>query len=88
MDASKDYYKILGVQQNAEQDVLKAVYYALLKKYHPDLFSGSKPDAEAKTKNINEADEILGSPEKRTAYDTLRRQSGTYQSQETESSTP
>ena len=73
MDASKDYYAILGVLPSIEQTALKAVYLALLKKYHPDVYKGNISDAERITKQLNEAYSILGDQTRRAEYDALRK---------------
>lgn len=65
----KDYYKILGVARDASQADIKKAYRKLAHKYHPDV--SKEPDAEARFKEINEAYEVLGDPEKRKAYDRL-----------------
>jgi hypothetical protein len=70
MDQNKDYYAILGVLPEAEAEVIRAVYLALAKKYHPD--SGGGAANEDRQKEINEAYEILNDPEARKAYDTTR----------------
>jgi curved DNA-binding protein CbpA len=72
MEAEKDYYSMLGVLPSIDDVALAAVYRALLKKYHPDVFSGSKTEAERRTKEIVEAYDILGNPSKRQAYDAER----------------
>lgn len=64
----KDYYAILGVDKKANQDEIKKVYRKLAKKYHPDTHPGDKK-SEEKFKEINEAYEVLGDPEKRKKYD-------------------
>jgi curved DNA-binding protein len=66
----KDYYKILGVDKNASQQEIKKVYRRLARQYHPDVNPGVK-SAEARFKEINEAHEVLGDPEKRKKYDEL-----------------
>lgn len=63
-----DYYKVLGVEKDAAQDAIKKSYRKLAKKYHPDANPGDKK-AEEKFKEINEAYEVLGDPEKRKKYD-------------------
>jgi DnaJ-class molecular chaperone len=66
----KDYYAALGVTKTATDADIKRAYRKLARKYHPDLNSGDKT-AEAKFKEINEANEVLGDPEKRKKYDEL-----------------
>src|ERR1051326_8906061 len=66
----RDYYKILGVDKNASADAIKKAYRKLAVKYHPDKNPNDKA-AEEKFKEINEAHEVLGDPEKRKKYDEL-----------------
>ncbi len=64
----KDYYSILGVSRNATQEEIKEAYKRLAKQYHPDRNPGDK-SAEEKFKEINEAYQVLGDPQKRAQYD-------------------
>jgi curved DNA-binding protein len=66
----KDYYKILGVDRKAEEKEIKRAYRQLALKYHPDKNPGDK-QAEERFKEINEAYEVLGDPQKREKYDQL-----------------
>ncbi|WP_255990101.1 molecular chaperone DnaJ [Chitinolyticbacter albus] len=66
--AKKDYYDILGVNRDADDDEIKKAYRKLAMKYHPDRNPDSK-DAEDKFKEAKEAYEILSEPQKRAAYD-------------------
>ncbi len=65
----KDYYETLGVPRGATQDDIKKAYRKLARKYHPDV--SKMADAEARFKDINEANEVLKDPEKRAAYDQM-----------------
>jgi len=64
----KDYYKVLGVDRTATPEEIKKAYRKLALKYHPDKTKGDKT-AEEKFKDVNEANEVLGDPEKRKKYD-------------------
>ncbi len=64
----KDYYALLGVPRDAEQEEIKKAYRRLARKYHPDMNRGDKEAAE-RFKEITEAYEVLGDPEKRRHYD-------------------
>ncbi len=67
----KDYYKILGVKQDAGVDEIKKVYRKLAKEYHPDSTKGDRKKAEERFKEISEAYEVLGDAEKRKKYDEM-----------------
>jgi DnaJ-class molecular chaperone len=67
----KDYYQILGVPKNAAQKDLKSTYRKLAKKWHPDANPNNQKEAEDKFKEIQEAYEVLGDPDKRRKYDML-----------------
>lgn len=66
----KDYYKILGVERNANKDEIKRAYRKLALKTHPDRNPGNSK-AEEHFKEINEAYQVLSDPEKRSRYDQL-----------------
>ncbi|HKK32636.1 MAG TPA: DnaJ C-terminal domain-containing protein [Desulfomicrobiaceae bacterium] len=66
----KDYYKLLGVSRDATQAEISKAYKKLARKYHPDL-NPNNTEAEAKFKEINEANDVLKDPEKRKMYDSL-----------------
>ncbi|MGZ4959537.1 MAG: DnaJ C-terminal domain-containing protein [Methylomonas sp.] len=67
----KDYYQTLGVSRDASQADIKKAFRKLARKYHPDV--SKEADAEAKMKELNEANTVLSDPEKRAAYDQLGR---------------
>ena len=61
----KDFYNVLGVNKSASQDEIKSAFRKLAHQYHPDKPTGN----EAKFKEINEAYQAVGDPEKRKKYD-------------------
>jgi curved DNA-binding protein len=64
-----DYYEVLGVPRDADQDTIRRSYRKLARKYHPDLNSDS--DAEERFKELGEAYEVLSDADKRERYDRL-----------------
>jgi curved DNA-binding protein len=66
----KDYYETLGVSKDASAEDIKKAFRKLARQYHPDVAKDKKA-AEAKFKEINEANEVLSDPGKRSKYDAL-----------------
>ena len=66
----KDYYTTLGVAKTASDKEIKQAFRKLARKHHPDVNPGDKA-AEAKFKELNEANEVLSDPAKRKKYDEL-----------------
>lgn len=66
----RDYYETLGVSRDASQDDIRKAFRKLARKHHPDV-AEDKSTAEEKFKELNEAYEVLGDPEKRSRYDQL-----------------
>lgn len=63
----KDYYKILGISKNANEDDIKKAYRKLALKYHPD--KNKAPGAEERFKEVAEAYEVLSDKRKREIFD-------------------
>jgi molecular chaperone DnaJ len=66
--SKRDYYEVLGVVREADDDELKKSYRKLAMKFHPDRNPGDK-EAEEKFKEASEAYEVLSDPQKRQIYD-------------------
>src|SRR5258708_35373338 len=66
--AKKDYYEVLGIKRNAKPEEIKKAYRRLARKYHPDVNPNDK-SAEARFKEMTEANDILSDPKKRKVYD-------------------
>jgi molecular chaperone DnaJ len=67
----KDFYKVLGVSKDVSAADLKKQYRKLARQYHPDSNPGDAA-AEAKFKEISEANSVLADPEQRKEYDQIR----------------
>ena len=68
MDTIDNYYAILGVPIDADNETLKRAYRQLARRYHPDL---AGPEGAVQMKRINRAYDVLSDPEKRLNYDTI-----------------
>lgn len=68
MDTPENYYAILGVPLDADNDTLKRAYRQLARRFHPDL---AGPQGAVQMKRINRAYDVLSDPEKRLNYDTI-----------------
>jgi molecular chaperone DnaJ len=66
--AKRDYYELLGVDRNADDETIKTAYRRLAMRHHPDRNPGDEQAAE-RMKEINEAYAVLGNPQKRGEYD-------------------
>ena len=63
-----DPYSVLGLAKTASEDEIRKAFRKLAKKHHPDLNPGDKA-AEAKFKEISQANDLLSDPEKRRRFD-------------------
>jgi DnaJ-class molecular chaperone len=68
--ASRNYYVVLGVASNATERGLRTAFRDLARRYHPDRIG---PEGAAPFREIAEAYEVLGDPDRRRAYDDLLR---------------
>ena len=66
----KDYYQIMGIKEDVNQEDIKRSYRKLARKYHPDV--SKETNAETRFKELGEAYEVLKDPEKRAKYDKLK----------------
>lgn len=71
-DPKKNYYDILGIAEDANEDDIKKAYRKLAMKYHPDR-NRDNAEAEEKFKEVNEANEVLSNQQKRQQYDAFRK---------------
>ncbi len=65
--SKRDYYEVLGVGRDADENAIKSAYRRLARQHHPDV--NKSDDAEERFKEINEAYEVLSDADKRAAYD-------------------
>ena len=72
-DQFTTYYKLLGIDPKADRQTVKQAYLAKVKEWHPDKNPDRRPEAEEKTKVLNQAYHTLGDPERRKNYDRMLR---------------
>lgn len=75
IDKEKDYYKILGVDEKANEDEIKKAYRRMSMLHHPDK-NGNTDESKQKFQELNNAYEILSEANKRRTYDNMRRGGG------------
>jgi len=71
LNQAEDYYSVLGVAKDADQNQIKRAYRRVAVRWHPDKNPANKEEAENKFKSISEAYEVLSDSEKRKLYDQL-----------------
>jgi len=71
--STENYYKVLGVSENASLDEIKKAYRNLALKYHPDRNPENRKAAEERFKKVSEAYYVLGDTERRAEYDAYRK---------------
>ncbi|KQY87129.1 hypothetical protein ASD35_17935 [Pelomonas sp. Root1444] len=70
----EDYYRVMGVAADADAAAIKQAYRRHARLLHPDV--NPSADAHASMARINEAYDVLADPQRRTAYDGVRRRHG------------
>jgi molecular chaperone DnaJ len=73
--ATKDFYKTLGIAENASAEEIKKAYRKLAKQYHPDA-NPNDPTAADRFKEVSEAYSVLSDDDKRRQYDQVRKYGG------------
>ncbi|MBI4286861.1 MAG: molecular chaperone DnaJ [Chloroflexi bacterium] len=76
MATQRDYYEVLGISREANDEDIKKAFRKLAFQFHPDR--NRDTGAEDKFKEINEAYEVLSDPQKRAAYDRFGQMGGTF----------
>ena len=71
----KDYYKVLGVSDDADQKAITKAYRKLAREYHPDAKPGDTA-AEDRFKEVSAAYDVIGDVDRRKKYDEMRSMTG------------
>lgn len=88
MDKERTLYDILQVSENASEEVIRAAYLSLIKKYHPDSNLAFREEATKMTSLINDAYSVLSDPQKRKEYDALLHSATFYQTSASKTPSP
>jgi molecular chaperone DnaJ len=67
MSAQRDYYELLEVSRDADEQTIKKSFRRLARHLHPDV--SDEPDAEIRFREVTEAYEVLSNTETRALYD-------------------
>ena len=78
MSSDEDYYRVLGVLDDAEDIVIRAAYRALAQRYHPDKWEGDPAEAGHRMAQLNAAYAVLSNSVQRHAYDLTRSDTNSY----------
>src|SRR5512138_1391949 len=70
-ERERDYYEVLGVERGAGDGDIKRAFRKLAQQWHPDV--NQDPEAQARFKEVNEAYQVLGDPQRRQQYDMFGR---------------
>lgn len=65
--AKRDYYAVLGVSRDADDEAIRRAFHGLARDWHPDV--ADAPDAEARFRELAEAYSVLSKRESRLLYD-------------------
>ncbi|KAJ3119375.1 hypothetical protein HK098_005534 [Nowakowskiella sp. JEL0407] len=68
-NTSEDYYQLLGIERDVDEDAIKKAYKRMALRYHPDKRGSQEPDAAETFQKIQNAYSVLSDPKKRKVYD-------------------
>ena len=70
-ERERDFYEVLGVERGADDAAIKRAFRKLAQQWHPDV--NTKPEAQERFKEVNEAYQVLSDPQRRQQYDMFGR---------------